>query len=678
MKKLREKISILIAKKPAMMVLVVILLFNIVFFLAASGIISALSLQGTENLNFIEAAFYTLTMILDPGCISFVVTDIGTAGVVISIVCLCVVVVGMISFTGSVIGYVTNYISSFIERANDGARKLVISDHIVILNWNSRASEIINDLLYSDRKEKVVVLVSGDKEAVSREIDERIADTVEREVRAGNKFKSKITVIVREGDVYSIKQLQDLAINKARSVIILGADNGKDMCEFAKENARDNSRGNSQTVKILMQVADMVSAADSADNQKIIVEIGDEWTYALVNKIIKYKTVAGKCNIFPVRVNKTLGQILSQFSLMPELNVVYRELFSNKGSAFYTLPTAETNEIEFIEKYLKNHNHAIPLTVMKTNEGLRAYYSTVCENDIAKQSAVKSSDYSVELNPSYCIEKKTVIVLGHNSKSRDIMQGFASFCGEWSRDGVLPVEIVVIDGKNSLEKMNYYKEYPFIKETVCADIYDRELVCETIENYVNQNENDTSVLILSDDNAPAEEIDSSALANLVYVQDIINRKLESDPSFDIGKLDIVVEIINPKHHDIVNSYSVKNVVISNRYVSKMMAQICEKEALYDFYRDILTYDDEEAGEQKSKEVYIKKVSHYFAKTPDKCTVGEFIRAVFTASIALEPDNPSVAIGYVKGDGSVIIFEGNQDDQTLQLSPQDKIILFAEH
>ncbi|MBQ8882140.1 MAG: hypothetical protein IJY70_01955, partial [Clostridia bacterium] len=167
MKKLREKISILIAKKPAMMVLVVILLFNIVFFLAASGIISALSLQGTENLNFIEAAFYTLTMILDPGCISFVVTDIGTAGVVISIVCLCVVVVGMISFTGSVIGYVTNYISSFIERANDGARKLVISDHIVILNWNSRASEIINDLLYSDRKEKVVVLVNGDKEAVS-------------------------------------------------------------------------------------------------------------------------------------------------------------------------------------------------------------------------------------------------------------------------------------------------------------------------------------------------------------------------------------------------------------------------------------------------------------------------------------------------------------------------------
>ena len=50
-----------------------------------------------------------------------------------------------------------------------------------------------------------------------------------------------------------------------------------------------------------------------------------------------------------------------------------------------------------------------------------------------------------------------------------------------------------------------------------------------------------------------------------------------------------VEIIDPKHHDIVNSYSVNNVVISNRYISKMVAQIGEVDALFDFYEDVLSY-----------------------------------------------------------------------------------------
>lgn len=57
------------------------LLFNIVFFLVSAIIISNTSLFGTEHMSFIEAAFCTVTMILDAGCIQFVISDIGQAGV---------------------------------------------------------------------------------------------------------------------------------------------------------------------------------------------------------------------------------------------------------------------------------------------------------------------------------------------------------------------------------------------------------------------------------------------------------------------------------------------------------------------------------------------------------------------------------------------------------------------
>ena len=107
------------------------------------------------------------------------------------------------------------------------------------------------------------------------------------------------------------------------------------------------------------------------------------------------------------------------------------------------------------------------------------------------------------------------------------------------------------------------------------------------------NEEDVSVLILSDDLVSEDEIDAGMLTNLVYVQDIINDKVEADPDFDAGSIDVIAEINDPKHHDVVSSYSVKNVVISNRYISKMITQIGEKEAIFEFYNDILTYDDDE-------------------------------------------------------------------------------------
>lgn len=164
------------------MVLAAILIFNIVFFLVSAVVTSALSLDGTEKMSFIEAAFCTITMILDAGCIQFVVADIGKSGVFVTVFCLCVIIVGMISFTGAVIGYVTNYISNFIENANTGKHKLNLNGHFVILNWNSRASEIVNEMLYSDETQKVVVLVQSRKDEIKKEIEETVGYNQQREL----------------------------------------------------------------------------------------------------------------------------------------------------------------------------------------------------------------------------------------------------------------------------------------------------------------------------------------------------------------------------------------------------------------------------------------------------------------------------------------------------------------
>lgn len=699
-RKMSEWWSVRAAKNPGRMVLLAIFLFNLGLLALAAFIISSFKIPGTEGMGFFEAVYYSITMLLDAGCISFVVEEISPANAVIAAICIIFILMGMISFTGTIIGYVTNSISNYIDAANDGNKPLKVSGHVVILNWNTRASEIVNDLLYSDHPKKVVILASyGRKQEIEQELAERLADTIRKENASGNgKLKNRLTIIVREGDVFSSKQLYDVSLLRAKTIIILGDDGRQAGGGEAAEGKDDGrTRGNSQTIKTLMQVAEITASEESEDNQKIIVEITDDWTSELVNKIIKCKQVDGKCNIVPVRVNRVLGQILSQFSLMPELNLAYKDLFSNKGMTFYAREDEWQDDKSFVTGYLKNHAHAIPLTHLEIKGKTYAFYAAGCEADVERTSSMeRRSGYQVKLNRKFWIEDKMVLILGHNDKCRDIMEGFQSFYREWGHTAADDVKevlsIVVIDDEKFLKKMNYYKEYPFVKRIISAEIYDKELISKTIDECLTGRTEDVSILILSEDDAPSGDVDAKALANLVYVQEIIMDKKKANPDFDVESLDVIVEIIDPKHHDVVSSYGpkfagetrdvVNNVVISNRYVSKMITQIGEKDVLYDFYRDILTYDEDGADGFQSKEIYAKKVDKYFETIPEETTVGEFVRALFEASIdpsiPEEQQSPAVALGYVKPGGRMTLFAGNQKDQKIHLEKNDKLILYTNH
>ena len=168
----------------------------------------------------------------------------------------------------------------------------------------------------------------------------------------------------------------------------------------------------------------------------------------------------------------------------------------------------------------------------------------------------------------------------------------------------------------------------------------------------------------------------------MYVQDIINDKKANSKDFDQESIDVIVEIIDPKHHDIVSSYSVNNVVISNRYISKMIMQIGSKESLFDFYTDILTYDTGDTEIYTSKEIYAKKVSSLFNEVPKPCTAAELIRSVYEEStdksLLASKQNPTIVLGYVKPGGNMVLFEGDQSDIWVELDKRDKLVVFSNH
>lgn len=698
--KLRERVSLFIARSPEKAILLGILVFNLVFFCVSSLVISWLTPQ--KEIGFWESAYGTITMILDPGCIQNVIPNISAASAVLVVTCLVIVFIGMITFTGAVIGYISNLISGYISNANNGNGSLKISNHTVILNWNSRASEIVNDLLYSEKKEHIVILVAADREKVIREIGDRISDTLARENRAvveeakglnwlsaaryvhKHRMRNNITTIVRTGDIYSAKHLSDICVDTARTIVILGKDVQNNVCRYEVQNQIENeASGNYNTIKALIQVADMTAAESSADNQKIVVEVEDDWTLSLVEQIISHKEKLGKCNIVPVSVNRVLGQILSQFCVMPELNRVYSELFSNKG-AFFSSEKLEgsyslKDETDYMATYMREHGEAVPVSFLQAKEGLHAFFMVGEEKAIHRRKSIPASEMNVSLNSHFWLEKKNIIILGHNSKMESLIAGFDAFRSEWNfTNGEEILNILMIDDEKTLKKYDFYQQVPYINATITADVYDKELIYSSIREFVSSVKGETSILILSDDKAISDDIDAKALTYLIYVHDIVTEKIANEPDFRQKDIDIIVEVLNPKNSEVVQSYSVNNVVMSNRYISKMITQLGEKEAIFEFYNDILTYDTENAVEQssyESKELYVKKVTDFFTEIPEKCTAQDLIRAIFDAG---PEENKSYCLGYVRNETDVTFFTGNQADIMVELQPIDKLIIFSNH
>ena len=695
-KSLREWLSIMIAKNPSRVILLIITLFNILFMLISALIISRLAPSSVADRGFAASVFYTISMILDAGCISYVVADVGEAGVAVIIVCLIIVMLGMIGFTGGIIGYITNIISGFIENANAGDTALQISGHTVILNWNNRASEIINELLYREHAEQVVVLVPTGRAEVEKEIENRLSDTIKREdalllaecgvaTRLGrwlymrrNRYYHKPVVIVREGDTFAEKELMDISVEKARTVIILNRDHSREVCKFGNEQYRENSgRGNSNTIKTLVLVAQITGAEDSADNQKIIVEVEDDWTEVLVNKIIEHKENLGKCNIVPMKVNRILGQLLAQFSIMPELNLVYSELFSNRGAEFYAMEAKD--KVDYgVYGYMETHSRAIPLTAMDTKAGRHFFFMANVESEVEIMHEKTPENYSVKLNPDFWLPRRNILILGHNSKTASLMAGFDSFRDEWNpaRDGRDILNIAVIDDEKSLERMNNYRDNPYVSQVIAAELYDREKIYDAINAFIDEQDGDTGILVLSDDSVAPEDLDASALTYLIYVQDIITERRRKLGDAQDERIDVIVEILNPKNYDVVHSYSVNNVVISNRFISKITMQIGEKDALFEFYNDILTYDNK--GELLSKELYIKRIGDFFAELPAPSTAGELVRAVYREAERLDPENTAVVLGIVSADEKMTIFKGDLEEIRVHLEPEDRLIVFSNH
>jgi hypothetical protein len=170
-------------------------------------------------------------------------------------------------------------------------------------------------------------------------------------------------------------------------------------------------------------------------------------------------------------------------------------------------------------------------------------------------------------------------------------------------------------------------------------------------------------LLLSDDATTSKRIDSDVLITLLLIQDVEVLKNAS----------VVIELMDPRHFDIAKSYRVEHTIISNRYVSHMMAQIAKNRELYYLYNDMLTYDASEEGEQ-TKELYVYP-AHRFLKGPFPKRFDSVFALV--GDVANSSLNQYQIVGVVQNK-QTRIFSGDLDQSgPIVIQEEDKLVIVSE-
>jgi len=375
------------------------------------------------------------------------------------------------------------------------------------------------------------------------------------------------------------------------------------------------------TDMLAMKTLMLVSNLKLQDHQTILVEVKEQKSVSLINDYIA-KNAKRSEQILPLLPDELMGRLIAQTLLMPELHKVYHELFSFEGAEFYTAPYAEPRT------YMETHHKAIPIY---THNDL-LYVLTSSKSDIDCVRTTPLTKFTkLDIRDQSRYQDKHIIIFGKNHK--------------------LPY---ILDSISLYEKENSTK----IHVTLIAS-NDAKVIQETTD----QLEKIDHILILSADDLSPDEYDSDVLVTLLMTQELAKKH----------QAEIIIELLDPRHFDIAQSYNVQNTIISNEYISRLMTQLSKNRHLYDLLMDLLTYDAEDAKTQ-TYEVYA-----YQAKN------------VIRSSLPLSFSNPAEAIYsfYRSGDQDYIliglirdqhleIFKGNLDEpKRIIIEPDDYLIMICK-
>lgn len=455
--KLKAKKTLKTYQKPLLVTLLTLLLINFIILAIAAIIAFAIDNNNYNGALFesnFAAAFVTaVKWMIAPNSILSYDTD----KLSIMVLAAVVIVIEMVLFSGAIVAMVTTSLRSFIDKKSKAKGKIILSNHFIILNWNSKVPDIIFNLMLKGFKNNIVILSNQTKEYIESEIKSLfLANDVTQ--------KYKANLIIKEGDPLLRGNLDDISIEKASQIVVMARE---DMSDGDDDNILNQDLLN---LKIVLRIGSF----EIPSNTQIVVETdSDETRQQIENISYTVSSLKGK-SVIPVSFNRKIGQIIAQSIVSPEMAEVYLELFSFQGAEFYSIDSKET-----VEEYMNTHDNSIP--VVKLN---KLFVLADDEKECLKRREGAISSI-VPLKPVVIRPNKNcnIFVIGDNKKSEFILDN--------------------LNRSAESDEFNYQIKHYHKNEN--------DLLIKDIK----ETEGEKKVLILSDDNVSEESYDANVFVTLI-------------------------------------------------------------------------------------------------------------------------------------------------------------------
>lgn len=556
----------------------------------------------------------------------------------ILLVALVMTVLGMTVFA-TLIGFTSSAIDTRLEELRKGHSRVFEQQHVLILGWNSLAVPILEFLSQEQRRVKVVILAP-------RDIDE-MSDALRR---AGI-FERKMRLILRSGAPSSLAELQRVAFESARSIIVLAHTDAE----------HSEADPDIEVIKTLM----LLSSFDGWKKAvpKMVSEIRQK-------EKLEIARIAGGHRIPIVSSSQIVSKVVVQCSRQAHLSAVYERLFAFAGEGV--------------------HIRAFPQCAgMRFGDALHAFADAVLLGVSRRQERAGHWHYVPVLNPGddYRIaEDEWLILLCHDVPVMcDVAARQPSVVhpDALTHDRVLPERILILGwNSNIYDILAEYNEY--VLDGTCIDIvsaYDEsdawerlgELGAADFQNLrIGFHHGNTllrsglaamkpagydSIMVLADTSHDEADPDARTIMSLILLQDILAPvEAESRPS-------LVGEILDPANRELVARTGVNDIIVSPEIVSMLLTQVSQQQMLIAVYDALLS--------SHGSEIYLKPAVRYLP-AGRSLSFGELT--------ALVQAHQEVALGVLHhpATGKSLIRLNPGKAELLTLGEADQIIVLAAH
>ena len=535
----------------------------------------------------------TFLQITDAGAVA----EDGDSGWLEKLTGILTILAGLVLFS-SLVAFITAEFEDRLGELKKGRSAVIERDHTVILGAGDRVLEVVRELIVaneSERRAVVAVLADEPKE----EMDDFFADRIPE--------RQSTVLITRSGNTSSLQNLRRMGIGAARSVLILNE-------APASASHEEQSRADARVLKAIMAV---VASMEGQEPPPVVAELHLPRSRSLA------KSIAGD-RVTTLAERELLAKLLVQTSRTSGLAVVYSNLVGFTGNEIYFFrPDAGWGRKGF-GALAFHFPESVPIGVRQADGGILINPPVdrvmeegdelilIAEDDSTigyRAEAVASPVVKAEELPDRRVDfrQERHLLVGWSAKGALIVEEYAGFLLAGSR-----IDVLVAESDEDMEARvaALVEEHPELAiSLVVADVQDEEALRSIApETYDN-------VVLLAEEGELPEEVDAGTLALLLGFRKHF-RELEAQTGAPV-QTQLITEVMDSDNTELVLKSGVKDFLISNQFVSKILAQVSQEPSVMAVYDELFQPD--------GSEIYVKPVSLYFDGLPRAVKVADIMR-----------------------------------------------------